>query len=63
MIVKLHLGVEDIETDVDTTPSASVVEKQMAHKLGMLKRVRKVKVRQGDGSLLEQNFVLNTTFR
>ena len=35
-----------------------MVEKNLAHKLEIWKRVNKVKVRQGDG-----NFVVNTTFK
>ena len=48
---------------MDTEASASVVEKCLAHKLGIWKRARKVKVREGDGSSLGGNFVLNTTFK
>ena len=48
---------------MDTGASASVVRKRLARKLGIWKRARKVKVRQGDGSFLGGNFVVNTTFK
>ena len=48
---------------MDTGASASVVGKRLAHKLRIWKRVRKVKVRQGDGSYLGGNIVVNTTFK
>ena len=48
---------------MDTGASASVVGKRLAHKLGIWKRARKVKVRQGDGSSLGGNFVVNTTLK
>ena len=48
---------------MDTGASASVVGKRLARKLGIQKRARKVKVRQGDGSSLGGNFVVNTTFK
>ena len=48
---------------MDTGASASVVAKCLAHKLGIWKTAKKVKVSQGDGSFLEGNFVVNTTFK
>ena len=48
---------------VDTGASASVVGNRLARKLGIWKRARKVKVKQGDGSHLEGNFVVNTTLK
>ena len=48
---------------MDTGASASVVAKGLARKLGIWKRARKVKVRQGDRSSLEGNFVVHTTFK
>ena len=62
MTVKLHLAEEQVEAVVDTGASASVVGKRLARKLGIWKRVRKVKVRQGDGSFVGGNFVVNTSF-
>ena len=62
MKVKLHLAGEEIEAVVDTGASASVVGKRLAYKLGIWKRARKVKVRQGDGSSLGGDFVVNTMF-
>ena len=52
-MVKVHLAGEEVEAVVDTGASASVVGKRLARKLGIWKRARKVKVRQGDGSYLE----------
>ena len=63
MTVKLHLAEEEVEAVVDTGVSALVVGKHQACKLGIWKRARKVKVRQGDGSHLEENFVVNTMFK
>ena len=48
---------------MDTGASASVVGKRLAHKLGIWKRARKVKVRKGEGSSLGGNFVVNTRFK
>ena len=62
-MVKLHLAGEDIVASVDTGASNSGVGKHLARKLGIWKRARKVKVRQGDGSLLRRNLVLNTSFK
>ena len=60
--VKLHLTGEEVEAIVDTVVSAAVVEKRLACKLGIWKRARKDKVRQGDGNLFSGNFVVNATF-
>ena len=57
----MYLAGEEVEVVVDTGASASVVGKRLARKLGIWKRARKVKVRQGDGSSLGGNFVVNTT--
>ena len=59
----MHLAREEIEAVVDTGASASVVGRRLARILGLWKRARKVKVRQGDGSFLEGNFVVNTSFK
>ena len=59
----MHLTGEEVEAVVDTGASASVVGRRLARKLGMWKRARKVKVRQGDGSFLGGNFVINTSFQ
>ena len=63
LTVKLQLEGEQVEAVVDNGASASVVGKRLARKLGIWKIVRKVKVRQGDGSHLGGNFVLNTMFK
>ena len=54
---------EEIEAVVDTGASASVVGQRLARKLGIWKRAKKVKVRQGDGSYLRGNCVANTVFK
>ena len=63
MTGKLHFAGAEVKAVVDPGPSASVVGKCLACKLGMWKRARKVKVRQGDGSYLVGNFVANTLFK
>ena len=63
MTVKLHLIEEDVETVVNTGASTSVLGKHQGYKLGIWKRTRKVKVRQGDGSSLEGNIVVNILFK
>ena len=63
LTVKLHLAGEEVEAVVDTGASASVVGKRLACKLWIWKRARKVKVKQGDGSSLRGNFVVNTSFK
>ena len=40
-----------------------VVGKHLACKLGIWKRARKVKFKQGDRSILRGNFVVNTKFK
>ena len=59
----MHLVGKEVEAVVNTEASASVVGKCLARNLGIWKRARNVKVRQGDGSSLGGNFVLNTTFK
>ena len=59
----MHLAGEEVEAVVDTGARASVVERRLACKLGIWKRARKVKVRQGDGNFLGGNFVVNTSFK
>ena len=60
--MKLHVAGEEVEAVVNTGASASVVGKCLARKLRIWKRARKVKLRQGDGSSLAGNFVVNTMF-
>jgi len=49
---------------VDCGASAPVIGERIAKKLGCLKRARKVKVRQGDGSTLSGgNYVVNTMIK
>ena len=52
-----------MEAVVDTGASPSVVGKRLARKLGIWKRAKKVKFKQGDGSYLRRNFVVNMTFK
>ena len=54
---------EDVEAVVNTGARASAVGRHQARKLGIWKRTRKVKVRQGDGSFLGGNFVVNASFK
>ena len=63
MTVKLYLGGEAVEADVDTEASASVLGKRLACKFRILKRERKVKVRHRYRSSLEGNYVVNTSFK
>ena len=63
LTVKLQLVEEEMGAVVDTGASASVVGKPLACKLGIWKSAKKVKVKQGDGSYLGGNFVVNTTFK
>ena len=59
----MHLAGKEIEAVVDTGASASVVGKRLARKLGIWKRAKKIKVRQGDGSSLGGNVIVNITFK
>ena len=54
---------EQVETVVDTGASASVVGKRLVYKLGIWKRVKKVKFREGDRSLLGGNCLVITTLK
>ena len=63
LTVKLHIAGEEVEAIVDTGASPSLVGKRLGRKLGIWKRARKVKVRQGDRSSLGGNFVVNTMFK
>ena len=45
LTIKLHLAGQEVEAVVNTGASASVVGKYLAHKLGIWKRARKVKVK------------------
>ena len=59
----MHLAGKEIEAVVDTGASASVVGKRLARKLGIWKRAKKIKVRQGDGSSLGGNVIVNIIFK
>ena len=62
-MVKLYLVEEEVEAVVDTGTSAAVVGQGLAPKLARWNGGRKVQIRQGDGSCLEGNFVVNTTWK
>ena len=52
-----------MEAIVDSGASAPVVRERVGKKLGVWKRARKVRVKQGDGSHLSGgNFVINHWF-
>ena len=54
---------EWVEAVVDSGASAPVIGKRLACKLGVWKRARKVRVKQGDGSGLEGRYVANTSIK
>ena len=62
-MAKIHLPGEKVEAVVGTGASASVVGQYLVHKLGIWKSMRKVKIRQRDGSFLRGNSVVNTCFK
>ena len=51
-----------MEAVVDTGASAPVIGRRLAVKLGVWKRARKVKMKQGDGSSLVGKYIVNTSF-
>ena len=51
-----------MEVVVDTGASALVIGRRLAVKLGVWKKVRKVKMKQKDGSSLVRKYVINTSF-
>ena len=59
----MHLAEEEIEAVVDTGASALLVGKFLPCRWGIWERARRVEVRQGYGSFLEGNFVVNTLFK
>ena len=48
---------------MDTIASALVLEKWLAHTLGIWTRLRKVKIMKEDGSFLEAKLIVNTVFQ
>jgi hypothetical protein len=63
LTVRILIAGEEVEAVVDSGASAPVVGKRLAIRLGVWKRARKVRVRQGDGSHISGgNFVVNATF-
>ena len=54
---------EGVEAVVDPVPSAAVIEKCLAVKIGICKRRRRVKLGYRDARLLEVNVVINTSFK
>lgn len=61
--VQLQHAGEEVKAVEDTEASIIVLKKCLTYKLVIWKRAWKVKVRKGDGSILEGNFVLNTCFK
>ena len=61
LTVKVLVAGEWVEAVVDSGASAPVIGKRLACKLGVWKRARKVRVKQGDGSGLEGGYVANTS--
>ena len=59
----MHLAGEQVEAVVNTGVSASIEGKCLAHKLKIWKKARKVKVWQGDRTILEEHFIMNTSFK
>ena len=63
MTVQILITGEEVEAIVDSGASAPVIGPRIAAKLGVLKRARNVKVRQGDGSYLSgEKYIDNTSF-
>ena len=58
----MQIAGEEVEAVVDTGASAPIIGRRLAVKLGVWKRARKVKMKQGDGSSLVGKFVVNTSF-
>ena len=63
LMVRIQLAGEEVEAVIDSGASAPVVGERLGIKLGIWKRARKIKVRQGDGSCLNGKFVVNTSFK
>ena len=61
LTVKVLVAGEWVEAVVDSGASAPVIGKRLACKLGVWKRARKVRVKQGDGSGLEGRYVAITS--
>jgi len=63
MTVRILITGEEVEAIVNSGASAPVIGSRIAAKLGVLKRARKVKIRQGDGSHLSGGkYIVNTSF-
>ena len=64
LTVQIQLPVEEVKAIVDCAASAPVVGKQLAKKLEVWNRARKINVSQGDGSHLSGgNFIVNTSLK
>jgi len=48
LTVQIHIAAMEVEAIVDSGASAPVVRERVAKKLGVWKRARKVRVKQGD---------------
>ena len=63
LTVPIRIAGMDIEALVDCGSSGSIVGPKIAKTLGVWKRAKKIKIRQGDGSTVKGgSFVVNTTF-
>ena len=54
LTVQILIAGEEVEAIVESSASAPVIESRIAKKLSVLKRARKVKVRQGDESYVSR---------
>jgi len=63
LTIRILIAVEEVEAIVDSGASAPVIGSRIATKLVVLRRAKKVKVRQHDGSHLSRGkYVVNTSF-
>src|SRR5258706_4900792 len=58
----MQIAGEEVEAVVDIGASAPIIGRRLVVKLGVWKRARKVKMKQGDRSSLVGKFVVNTSF-
>ena len=61
-MVQIQIAGEKVEAVVDIGASALVIGRCLAVKLGVWKRARKVKMKQGDRSSLVGKYIVNTSF-
>ena len=63
MTVKLQIVGVDVEAVADNGAGSAVVGKSLACKLVIWKNMRKVKVGQGDASILREDFIANISYK